>query len=242
MLIIKLDATASTNATLKELWQKNDAKNWTVVWTQDQFGGRGQKGTVWQSEAGKNLTFSVLKTFSGFNIQRQFMLNMVVSIAVYEVLTKLRIPEIQVKWPNDIMSGRNKICGILIENIVKGRDVRASVIGVGVNINQEDFGDIPRAASLKMITGIEYDLEEILNHMLKQLRWRLENVETKDFEAVKEEYLEVLYRRNQWSLFEFPDGTKQNAIIRDISRQGQIKVEKDNTISEYSMKEIHLLD
>ena len=242
MLIIKLDATASTNATLKELWQKNDAKNWTVVWTQDQFGGRGQKGTAWLSEAGKNLTFSVLKTFSGFNIQRQFMLNMVVSIAVYEVLTKLGIPEIQVKWPNDIMSGRTKICGILIENIVKAQDVRASVIGIGVNINQEDFGDIPRAASLKMITGIEYDLEEILNHMLKQLRWRLENLETKDFEAVKEEYLEVLYRRNQWSLFEFPDGTKQKAIIRDISGQGQIRVEKDNAISAFSMKEIHLLD
>ncbi len=242
MLIIKLDATASTNATLKELWQKNDAENWTVVWTQDQFEGRGQKGTVWQSEAGKNLTFSVLKTFSGFNIQLQFMLSMAVSLAIYEALTKLSMPEIRVKWPNDIMSGRNKICGILIENVVKAKEVRASVIGIGVNINQEDFGDIPRAASLKMITGLEYELDEVLDHILNQLRLRLDNLENKDFEAVKEEYLEVLYRRNEMSLFKFPDGTTQNSIIRDVSRQGKIRLEKDNAISEFTMKEVQLLD
>lgn len=242
MQIIKLDATDSTNALLKELWQKESVQDWTVVWAYDQYGGRGQKGTVWQSDAGKNLTFSVLRVNTGLDARLQFILNMVVSLAVYDTLKELGVPETHVKWPNDIMSGRNKICGILIENIVKSKEVRASVIGIGMNINQEDFGDIDRAASLKMITGVKYNLDELLQLVLKHLRTKFEHLEKMEFESIKFKYSSAMYRINQLSTFEFPGGTKQNGIIRGISEVGKLVVELNNATREFDMKEIQLLD
>ncbi|MGI9548205.1 MAG: biotin--[acetyl-CoA-carboxylase] ligase, partial [Flavobacteriaceae bacterium] len=133
MHLIKLDATGSTNLHLKKLWQDGSPIDWTVVWTANQHSGRGQQGSIWHSEAGKNLTFSVLKYFKNFDIRHQFRLNMAVSLAVFEALQQMDVPQIRVKWPNDILSGTEKISGILIENIVKAKERKATVIGIGLN-------------------------------------------------------------------------------------------------------------
>ena len=163
-------------------------------------------------------------------------------MAVYKALKELGIPEICVKWPNDIMSGRNKVCGILIENIVKAKELKASVIGIGININQEDFGDIHRAASLKMITGIEYDLDKLLALLLDHLRTGLESFKAYHWESIKAQYTDAMYRKDQTSTFEFPDGTKQNAIIRGISDEGKLVLKLNRETRVFDMKEIQLLD
>ncbi|MBT8321842.1 MAG: biotin--[acetyl-CoA-carboxylase] ligase, partial [Eudoraea sp.] len=121
MHLIKLGATDSTNAYLKELLASKDAPDGTVVQAECQQKGRGQMGREWHSEPGKNLTFSLLKKFSNFPVTKQFLLNIISSLAVVEVLNTYDVPELKVKWPNDIMSGNQKICGILVENVVKGR-------------------------------------------------------------------------------------------------------------------------
>ena len=242
MHLIKLDATRSTNEFLKDLWQNNQAKNSTVVWASDQFGGRGQQGTIWTSQAGKNLTFSILKLFEGLNIRHQFYLNMAVSLSIYTVLQELEVPDIRIKWPNDILSGRDKICGILIENIVKAQNLKAAIIGIGLNVNQEEFKELPNAASLKMKSGKDYDLEILLSQLIRHLESRLRGIESADLDGLKSAYEKILYRIHQVSTFELSDGTVTNGIIKGISSEGQLQVELEESIQSFGLKEIKLLN
>ncbi|MGB5236947.1 MAG: biotin--[acetyl-CoA-carboxylase] ligase [Flavobacteriaceae bacterium] len=242
MHIIKLDATASTNAFLKDLWQNQNPPDETIVWAQDQFGGRGQKGTEWHSEAGKNLTFSVLKYFEGLEVGYQFVLNMVVSLAVRDALNDLKIPEISIKWPNDILSGSHKICGILIENIVKAKEIRASVIGIGLNVNQEDFGELESAGSLKLITGLSYNLDSLITLISESLHKRLSTINSHNYSDIMSEYEEVLYRIGIPSTFMLPDGSKLVGIIDGITDGGQLKLKTEQTTRMFNMKEISLLN
>lgn len=242
MNVIKLDATPSTNAYLKDLWQNGQAEDETVIWATHQFGGRGQQGTVWQSEAGKNLTFSVLKRFEGLEARAQFALNMAVSLAVYKALVALQIPDIRLKWPNDILSCKKKICGILIENIVKAKEIKASVIGIGLNVNQLNFEDIGNASSLKSITGRYYDLDEVLNLLLNSLQSSLVALHTVKNTALKAAYEEVLYRNQIPSDFKLADGIMLRGIILGISDEGQLNVEIEGVKHLFSMKEIQLLN
>ena len=242
MHIIKLDATASTNAYLKDLWQEEKAVDETVVWTRHQYGGRGLQGTEWHSEAGKNLTFSVLKYFDGLEVQQQFVLNMAVSLAIQQALKDMKIPDISIKWPNDILSGSLKICGILIENIVKAKEIRASVIGIGLNVNQEDFGTLEGAGSLRLITGLTYDLDSLISLIIKHLQTRLRTFTMVSYPELKKAYEEMLYRIGTPSTFVLPDGAKFIGIIRGIANDGRLIVGTEGGILEFSMKEIRLLN
>ena len=241
MRIIKLDATGSTNATLKELWQNNHAIDETVVWAENQTEGRGQQGTVWQSEAGKNLTFSFLKKFEALPIRDQFGLNIAVSLSVYQLLQELRIPDIHVKWPNDILSGSTKICGILIENIVKSNSIQAAIIGIGLNVNQEDFSSLPGAGSLKTETGKNWDIALIFKKLFDKLRVNLADLDEESLPLLRSDYMDLMYRKDELSVFSTDGNTRKTGIIRGISQQGLLLVEFDGSISEFGMKEISLL-
>ncbi len=242
MHIIKLDATASTNAFLKDLWQEEKPEDETVVWTRQQYGGRGQQGAEWRSEAGKNLTFSILKYFKGLEVQQQFVLNIAVSLAIQQALKDLKIPDVSIKWPNDIMSGSRKICGILIENIVKAKEIRVSVIGIGLNVNQEDFGMLERASSLRLITGMSYDLDSLIILIIKHLQSKLRTVTSDTFPTLRTSYEEMLYRIELPSTFVLPDGTKFIGVIRGITNTGRLKVGTEDGLLEFSVKEIRLLN
>ena len=242
MRIIKLDATRSTNATLKELWQNNHTVDWTVVWAKDQTEGRGQHGSVWISEPGKNLTFSVLKEFEALEARHQFLLNMAVSLAVHETLSDLDIPDVRVKWPNDIMSGSEKICGILIENIVKSNTIQTAIIGIGLNVNQVNFGDIRNAGSLKTVSGKEYSIDRVYKLLIDALKHRLEILNSTSLDQIKPEYLEVLYRLDQKSKFLVNTQGPQTGYIRGISEEGKLRVEIGGIISEFATKQIQLVD
>ena len=135
-------------------------EDFTIVSANQQLNGRGQMGTQWESEAGKNLTFSVLKYFKNYQIQEQFLLNIITSLAVYNTLKNLFIPNLRVKWPNDILSGNFKICGILIENNLKNNIIQSSIIGFGLNVNQLEFGNLKKASSLKKIKGKTFNLDK----------------------------------------------------------------------------------
>ncbi len=241
MKIIKLDATPSTNALLKKLWQEKEAEDWTIIWAENQYAGRGQQGTTWNSEPGKNLTFSVLKQFNNLDVRDQFQLNMLVSIGIYEALKELKIPNLSVKWPNDILSGTSKICGILIENMVKANKVKAAVIGIGININQDNFEQLPDATSLKKILGVEIDLKDVLDLVLEKLREQLESLDRTSFDDIRTIYETVLYRKGLRSLFEFADNCKSVGVIRGIGSMGKLAVELENEVREFDLKEIRLL-
>ena len=199
-------------------------------------------GTVWQSEEGKNLTFSVLKRFEGLHVQYQFNLNICASLAIYDVLNEQGIPDLKVKWPNDIMSGSAKICGILIENILKGQNVQHAIIGIGLNVNQTSFENLDKAASLKSITGRFFDLDEMLHAILEKLKHYFLGIEGKTVVQLLPAYERSLFRKDKPSTFTDAQGEVFMGFIRRISPDGKLILElEDHIFKEFELKEVSLL-
>ena len=159
MNIIKLNAIDSTNDYLKNLLDKKPVINYTVVTANFQNKGKGQMGGFWESEAGKNLICSVYLSNSIIKLSNQFVINIIVCLAIKKSLHKFNIPQLSVKWPNDIMSGSSKICGVLIENIIKNSSIQDIIIGIGLNVNQTIFKNSPNATSIKKINGNFYNTD-----------------------------------------------------------------------------------
>ena len=242
MEIIKLNATNSTNTYLKNLLKEKQVKDLSCIWALSQTQGRGQQGAKWISEPGKNLTFSVLKKFENLPSEYHFLLNMEVSLAIFRALKKLYIPDLAVKWANDILSSKKKICGILIENTLHKEQISASIIGIGVNVNQVFFNDLPNVSSLQKIMGHPFDLEEVLLLICQELEVSLKSLSPTRFETMLDEYHIHLFRKDKPSTFEYPNGERFMGYIRGVSHNGQLQVEQEDALmSSFSLKEIKLL-
>ncbi|WP_314818257.1 biotin--[acetyl-CoA-carboxylase] ligase [Capnocytophaga gingivalis] len=242
MEIIKLNATNSTNTYLKNLLKEKPVKDLSCIWALSQTQGRGQQGAKWISEPGKNLTFSVLKKFENLPSEYHFLLNMEVSLAIFRALKKLYIPDLAVKWANDILSSKKKICGILIENTLHKEQISSSIIGIGVNVNQVFFNDLPNVSSLQKIMGHPFDLEEVLLLICQELEVSLKSLSPTRFETVLDEYHTHLFRKDKPSTFEYPNGERFMGYIRGVSHNGQLQVEQEDALmSSFSLKEIKLL-
>ena len=242
MEIIKLNATNSTNTYLKNLLKEKQVKDLSCIWALSQTQGRGQQGAKWISEPGKNLTFSILKKFENLSSEYHFLLNMEVSLAIFRALKKLYIPDLAVKWANDILSSKKKICGILIENTLHKEQISASIIGIGVNVNQIFFNDLPNVSSLQKIMGHPFDLEEVLLLICQELEVSLKSLSPSRFETMLDEYHTHLFRKDKPSTFEYPNGERFMGYIRGVSHNGQLQVEQEDALmSSFSLKEIKLL-
>ena len=242
MEIIKLNATNSTNTYLKNLLKEKQVKDLSCIWALSQTQGRGQQGAKWISEPGKNLTFSILKKFKNLPSEYHFLLNMEVSLAIFRALKKLYIPDLAVKWANDILSSKKKICGILIENTLHKEQISASIIGIGLNVNQVFFNDLPNVSSLQKIMGHPFDLEEVLLLICQELEVSLKSLSPTRFETMLDEYHTHLFRKDKPSTFEYPNGERFMGYIRGVSHNGQLQIEQEDALmSSFSLKEIKLL-
>ena len=242
MEIIKLNATNSTNTYLKNLLKEKQVKDLSCIWALSQTQGRGQQGAKWISEPGKNLTFSVLKKFENLPSEYHFLLNMEVSLAIFRALKKLYIPDLALKWANDILSSKKKICGILIENTLHKEQISSSIIGIGLNVNQVFFNDLPNVSSLQKIMGHPFDLEEVLLLICQELEVSLKSLSPTRFESMLDEYHTHLFRKDKPSTFEYPNGERFMGYIRGVSHNGQLQVEQEDALmSSFSLKEIKLL-
>lgn len=242
MNIIKLNATDSTNTYLKQLAKETQLPDETVVVTDRQLSGRGQMGNGWLSRAGQSLTFSLFKGFEGLLAERQFMISMVVSVAISEVLIRLEVPGISIKWPNDILSADRKIGGVLIENVLDGRWVKYAVIGIGLNVNETAFAHLPKASSLKMETGKTFELEAVRDAILAQVFKNLKNLPTTDFVVLKNRYEDYLFRKGTVSVFKTPGGARFNGVIKGVSGMGELIVGTENAQHfKFQLKEVKLI-
>ncbi len=241
MRIIKLNAIDSTNLFLRSLSIDTNVEDFTVVVAKHQTKGRGQMGTVWSSQDAKNLTFSVFKRFDNLKLDQHFVISMVASLAVINTLKKLNLPKLSVKWPNDILSANKKICGILIENVIKQNKVAGSVVGIGLNVNQVDFSGLPQASSILNITGASYDLDELLQSILNELKILFDLVESNQFETIKTTYESFLFRKDKPSTFENAEGLF-SGFIKGVSNEGLLKVLlEDDVLETFDLKTIKLL-
>ncbi len=242
MHIIKLNATDSTNSYLRQLSNSKTLEDYTVVVTDFQEAGRGQMGTVWKSESGKNLMFSVFKDISFLDVTSNFYISRVVSLALVKTLQQFYVPKLSIKWPNDILSENNKICGVLIENILKVDSLKSTIIGIGLNVNQTDFGDLTRASSLKLLTGTHFNLDEILLNFLNNLQYYFEKLEKQQLKMLKRDYENYLFRKDKPSTFQDVEGNLFSGYIKQVTESGCLQVLlEDEKIANFDLKEITLL-
>ncbi len=242
MYIIKLDAIDSTNSYLKAMSAVNLPKDFTIVVANHQTQGRGQMGTIWQTEDGKNLTASVFKEVGSIAIEKQFYISMVVAISICKALDHLKIPKLSIKWPNDILSANKKICGILIENVIKQNQLKGSIIGFGLNVNQKHFDNLPKASSMNLLTGIVYDRDEILSGILTELQAYFKLLDAKNYSEIKTQYEALLFRKDKPSTFKNEDGTTFSGIIKGITETGKLNVwTEDDIIKTFDLKQVTLL-
>ena len=241
MQLIKLNATDSTNNYLKQLLTDTALEDFCVVTTNHQTKGKGQMGAEWISEKGKNLTFSILKTKLPLELHRQFLLSILVSLSIVKTLEGYNVPNLVIKWPNDILSDHHKIAGILIENIIKTNQIEFSVIGIGLNVNQELFKGLSKVSSLKSILGMPIDTDELLHKLIENLKYYFNLYTEKGEETLNTDYESYLFRKDKPSTFELPDHTLFTGIIRGVTDAGKLRVQMENDSKEFDLKELKLL-
>jgi BirA family biotin operon repressor/biotin-[acetyl-CoA-carboxylase] ligase len=212
----------------------------SVVASDFQTAGRGQPGTAWESEAGRNLTFSLLYLPAGLPANRPFAISEMISLSVKRTLDRY-IPGVSVKWPNDIYCGDSKIAGILIENIIMQGQITKSVIGIGLNVNQTVFcGGAPNPVSMRMITGRLYDTGEILGRFMQEFARQSARLDGLCYEAIHSDYLDLIYRKEGFHKYADANG-EFLAEINAIEPAGHLVLRRtDGSLSRYGFKEVHI--
>ncbi len=242
MRIIKLDAIDSTNRFLKALSNQETCQNFTVVSANSQLQGKGQRGFGWTSEQGKNLTFSVLYNQKSNEIISLFSLNIVVALSVVEALKSVSNLNFVIKWPNDILADNKKIAGILIENTFKNTAEIQSIIGIGINVNQSVFENLPQASSLYLLEKQFFDKDLLLKSVVNQLKINLKNLTQHTEAHFWNKYHELLFKNNVVSTFEDTNGNRFVGKIIKVTAEGKLKVqmEEDSEI-DFDIKEVKML-
>ena len=241
MRIIKLDATDSTNDFLKRMIDAGDVKNLTVVSTEMQTRGRGQMGAEWLSEKGKNLMVSVLLVDAIPEKKNISDLGIIASLAVFTVLKEIGVPKLKIKWPNDIMSGKRKICGILIENIFKAGNSTASVLGFGVNVNQVFFPSLPDATSVAIEISQCYDKHLLLDSLISALTGINKSYPRKR-KKIRRDYHDLIYRKDIPTAFESRDRGIFMGMIRGVSEDGRLLIQlEDDTTANFGIRDLKML-
>ena len=245
MKLIKLDAIDSTNDFLKSLASQDELDNFTVITAETQTKGKGQMGAKWLSESGKNLIMSALVKDFLFSNEQVFNLSIIVSLSVIDVLKSLDISDLSIKWPNDIMSYNKKIGGILIENTLKSDGRIVSVVGLGLNVNQTNYDELPNASSLAVIAGHSFDKDALPELIVEKMKEKIELWETNSV-FFWSEYFNSLFRKGIPMPFKSlnTNNAGQNfmGIIQGVSAVGKLQVLlEDDSVSEFDIKEIQML-
>lgn len=230
----------STNSLAMELGQRANVSEGTVIITNNQYGGRGQRGNQWISEPGMNFTFSIILKPTLLPDQ-QFIMTQVVALGVADyVKTQAPASQVKVKWPNDILVDGQKVCGILIESSLSGSLIQFVVAGIGLNMNQQSFEN-PWATSLKCVTGKTYTLEEELPRLLQAVEFRYLQLRENKIPKLKADYQESLYRLGERHDFNTPKGTLEG-WIEGVDPSGKLMVASDQGIHYFDLKEIRFAD
>jgi len=264
--IIFLPEVDSTNSYAINLLKNVNIAEGSVIYTGKQTKGRGQRGNEWYAEPESNLTVSIILKPAFLDLKKHFYLYQVAALACYDVMAELlgnshfdishtksdskysgdnseakavepSTNSIKIKWPNDILVNEKKIAGILIENNVFNNSINQSVIGIGINVNQNKFESNINAISLKIISGKNYGLKDVLNLLCTRFEKHYLSLKNNNFQTISENYLKHFYKRDQWQDFEI-DSKVQSMIVRGVSNNGLLFLEnKNGDTKEFDVKE-----
>ncbi len=237
----------STNTYAMNLLRNVNAIEGTIVFTDNQTQGKGQRGAVWSSNIAQNITVSIILKPQFLDIDKTFYLSKISALAVYDVLSDILVDsqyDIKIKWPNDILVNRQKIAGILIENNFTKTYVQNTVIGIGLNVNQHQFSDFERAAtSINILTNKEFDR----NTVMKMLFWKLEKwylkLKERKFDIIDSNYMKYLLGINEVLSFEDVGKCIFDAKLVGVSKSGKLMLQLGNSeIREFDVKELKFLN
>lgn len=229
----------STNDEASKLIQSNQPAEGLVVITDNQIAGRGQRSNVWLAEPGKNFTFSILLKPNFLLIKDQFILNMALSLGVADYLQQTLNESVKIKWPNDIIVRDKKICGILIENQVSGQLIRYSIVGIGLNVNQEKFV-FDKATSMKHLSGRGFVLEHELPLLLHKIEQHYLMLRQGHIQKIFNDYLATMYWRSESRFFSTFEKEFKGTII-GVDEIGRLMIEMNDEVRVFGIKEVEFV-
>jgi len=240
--MIHLETVDSTNSFINKLLLHDRLPEGAAILSHEQTAGRGQAGEQWISEQGKNILVSIIYYPSFISIQRVFMLSKAFSLGVYDCIREILREDVKIKWPNDIYFRNKKLGGILIENSIRNSVLNHTLLGIGLNLNQEVFpATLPNPVSLKMILGKELDLHEFFNGLCNSLEHRYLQLKAGHTEDINEDYLNALYRFGEFHDYQ-NNAEKFKGKITGIGDDGKIMMIRENGIIEkYDFKEVRFV-
>lgn len=239
--IIRLDSVSSTNSYASKLLKEERPEEGTIIITEEQLAGKGQGANAWESEKGKNLTFSLILYPEFLEASQQFMISKVIALGLQKYLA-FRTRHISIKWPNDIYYTDKKIAGILIENSIMGSKLNYSIVGIGININQTEFkSDAPNPISLKQILGSDSYLEDELVELKYHVAKYYNKLKTKHFKEIDKEYLLNLYKYKVWQDYKTQDLLFRGKIT-GVNEFGHLQLlTPEDELKEFNFKEVEFV-
>lgn len=234
------DQLSSTNEHAFDLLAKSEPSEGTVISTYDQTAGRGQIGRSWASTPGQNLTFSLILYPRQLPVRQQFLLSQAISLAVADTVAHyLPTHDVAVKWPNDIYLDRRKVAGILIQNSLQGQQIRAAVVGIGLNVNQTVFpASVPNATSLAQASASTYILEEVRGQLFQHLEQRYLALRGGAHATLQQHYLDRLLDYQVQHTYQRATGERFVGRITGIDAQGRLVIRHGQGEEHFSLGEV----
>ena len=237
-----LEKVDSTNRYASKLLKNDRPPEGSVIYAKEQVKGRGQRGNTWQSQAGKNITMSLILYPNMILASQQFYLTQTISLALCHFLRELTAKPFTIKWPNDIYYQNTKIAGILIENTLSGTQLATSVIGIGININQTVFDkSLPHANSLKLITEKEYKPKLLAKKLCQYLEVQYLQLKADKKAQIKQNYLQLLYHYGELHPFQTSDNTFMGTIVDVLADGKLLLMDQKGQARAFDFKEVRFL-
>ena len=240
--IIHFEQLPSTNVYAAELLSKTRPVEGTVITTDYQYAGRGQMTNIWESAPYKNVSLSAILYPTFLKVADQFTFNKAISIAVFQTIVLYSSDKVSIKWPNDIYINNHKVAGILIQNQIQGKYISTSIVGVGINVNQETFiSDARNPISIYNSVGKYIDLNNFRKALFENLTRQYQALRLGANRQLNDIYHDLLYQKDQLCRYQIKDGAKVSGSISGVNDQGLLKVLIDGQIHEFGFKEIKYL-
>jgi len=234
-----LPSCHSTNEVASMLLTKQEELNGTVVYTDYQTAGKGQRGNIWESEPEANVLLSIILQTDFIDPTDYFDLTVITSLALHDLLTDYFNSGFKIKWPNDLYFRNKKIAGILIENYIKNNTIERCIMGIGLNVNQLHFEE-KIAVSLAQICEQTFDRKELTNVLLQKVEARFMALKRGKKSGLLRDYKSNLYWKNELHVFQ-SEGTYFNGKIVDVESSGKLKIKTEDGVRYFDFKEVQFI-